>query len=323
MTSGQFRFDEVDNFFAYRHGYPRPDWDRLYQWVDALPGDLDRQHVWTEVQARWLGRLSDHLQDNYSIWESVNFLLVSNRPKPDCERLIRFCEKSQARILKLHGNAVVDEGFGKIVVLILSDSDDYFDYIGDWYPEEGEFGGSSGVCLSGPCPHIAVLAGLSATCEAMIAHELNHYFLQHLDLPRWLDEGITQIVEEEIAGLGKPERDRELSRKHAIWWNSETIQEFWSGQSFSAPDDRQQMSYDLAMQMASHLLQKFPSTFAEFLTSAKSADAGDAALWEKCRYSLNQCVAEILGNQDWNPKLPAAGEATPGTAYTPEFPALR
>ncbi len=303
MTSGQFRFDEIEAFFEYRNGYPRPDWDRLNEWIDARSANADRQHMWIEVQAKWLGLISDHLQDSYSIWESSHFLVVSNRQKPECEHLIRFCEKSRTHILRLLRNAASEQPWGKIIVLVLSDSDDYFDYIGDWYPDEGEFGGSIGACLSGPCPHIAVLAGPRTSCEPTIAHELNHLFLQHLDLPRWLDEGLTQIVEHEIAGLGKPERDREMSRKHGVWWNSETIQEFWSGTSFFASDDRQLMSYDLAMQMAGSLLLKFPSTFADFLTSATSADAGDAAIWKQCRYSLNQCVAEILGNQDWTPKL--------------------
>lgn len=297
--------DNIDEFLVYRHGYPRPDWERISGWVDGLPEGLDRHHIWTEIQAKWLGRLADHLQDNYSIWESVNFLVVCNHPKSSCERLVRFCEKSRTQIRKLLGNAFADEGWGKIVVLILSSSDDYFDYIGDWYPDEGEFGGSSGMCLSGACPHLVVLAGPTLPCDAIIAHELNHYFLQHLDLPMWLNEGITQVVEEEIAGQGKPERDRELSRKHALWWNSNTIQEFWSGQSFSTPDDRQLLSYDLAMQMATRLLSRFPATFAEFLTMATSADAGDAGLWKTCHNSLNQCVSEILGNQDWSPQLPS------------------
>ena len=310
MANEQIRLDEIDNFFIYRHGYPRPDWEQLYDWVEALPQDSDFHHVWTEIQAKWLGKLSDHLQDNYSIWESLNFLMVCNRPKADSERLTRFCEKARKRILELLGHAAADGGYGKIVVLILSDSDDYFDYIGDWYPDEGEFGGTSGMCLtSGGCPHVAVLAGPSRPCEATIAHELNHFFLQHLDLPRWLDEGITQVVEQEVAGWTRPEQDRELSRKHAKWWNPETIQEFWSGESFFAPDDRQEMSYDLALQMAKHLLRKFPSTFADLLKSAISADAGDAALWVTCKYSLNQCVADILGNQGWTPRMPPPNDS--------------
>lgn len=308
MANEQIRLNEIDEFFIYRHGYPRPDWERIFDWVEALPPDSDFHHIWTEILAKWLGKLSDHLQDNYSIWESLNFLIVCNRPKADSERLTRFCERARKRIPEILGHAAADGGYGKIVVLILSDADDYYDYIGDWYPEDGDFGGTSGMCLSGGCSHIAVSAGLSLPCESIISHELNHLYLTHLDLPLWLNEGITQIVEREIAGWERPGLDVELSRKHAKWWNPETIQSFWSGEAFSAPDDLQEMSYDLALQMANHLLRKFPSTFADLLKSAISADAGDAALWATCKYSLNQCVADILGNQDWTPRLPPPNE---------------
>ena len=302
MASPKICIEEISDYFDYRNGYPRPAWELIQNWVDGLPADSDFHFVWTEVVANWLGRLSDHLQDNYSIWESQNFLIVCNRAKADCERLVLFCERARRQILETLGKVVVDEGFGKIVILILTDSDDYYDYVSDWYPDDGEFGGSSGMFLSGHYPHIVVFAGPSALCEATIAHELTHFFLRHLDLPLWLNEGITQIVEREIAGLWSQERDQELSRKHAKWWNSATIQEFWTGTSFSAADDRQQLSYDLALQMVSQLLHRFPQTFAEFLSSASSVDAGDAALWNSCRLSLNQCVADILGNQDWSPK---------------------
>ena len=150
--------------------------------------------------------------------------------------------------------------------------------------------------------HIAVLAGITSEPEATIAHELTHCFLQHLDLPLWLNEGVTQLAEQEVAGGIHYGMTKELAKKHQMWWNGDTIQEFWIGTSFSAPDDRQELSYSLAKTLASHLMDQFQGSFAEFVKTASATDAGESALWNTCRLSLSQCVSNILGNQDWSPR---------------------
>lgn len=317
MAPQNFNFDEIDEFFEYRRGYPRPDWDRIHDWVERLPVESDLHFVWTEIAAKWLGMVADHLQDNYSLWESEHFFIVCNRTKPDSEKLTRYCEKARKRIIELLGRVTLDEGLGKIIVLIFSEVDDYYDYVADWYPDEGEFGASAGMFVTGYYPHILVHAGPSLQCHATIVHELNHFLLKHLPLPLWLNEGITQIVEEEIAGSPKGDPDDEILRKHARWWTPDTIQEFWEGSSFSAPDDRQQLSYDLAQRIVARLLNKFPSTFATFLQSANHDDAGDIALWTTCRYSLSQAVSDLLGNQDWNPKPFSQGNSQSGPSAEP------
>ena len=195
-----------------------------------------------------------------------------------------------------------NEGYGKHVVLLLHDAETYFDYISDAYPEEGEFGGSISMFIPDYYAHIVVLAEMNSPIESTIAHELSHCLLRHLDLPLWLNEGVTQLAEQEVAGGVRLGMTKELATKHRRWWNCDTIQEFWNGAAFSAPDDRQELSYSLAETLTSRLMQQFPDSCTEFVKTATATDAGESALWNTCRTSLSQRVSECFGNQDWSPR---------------------
>ena len=302
MAAQAFRFSDIDGAFEVRAGFPRPNWNVIVEWAETLRDDVNRHELWTEIAAYWLSKLADTLKNDYAIWESQDFMLLCSREKAECERLIRYCEKARKQVLGLLGEIASDGGFGKLVVLLFHDAETYFDYVSDMYPDEGEFGGSGGMFIRDGYSHIVILAGRVSEPETAIAHELSHCFLAHLDLPLWLDEGVTQLAELEVAGRVYVEATRELAMQHRSWWNSDTIQDFWRGGSFSAPDDRQELSYSLAKTLTNRLMDQFPDSFEEFVKTASVADAGDAALWKACCRSLSQCVSEVLGNQDWSPR---------------------
>lgn len=302
MSAEPFRISHIEGGFEVRDGLPRPNWPVIAEWAERVCASVGPQHLWTEIAAHWLTQLADTLGNNYAIWESKEFLVLCSRDKVESERLIRFCEISRKKILELLVGIARDEGFGKLVVLLFHDPDTYYDFIADTYPEEGEFGSSAGMFI--PCyySHIAVLAAPKAETEATLAHELTHCFLKHLELPAWLNEGVTLLAEHEVASGGRLELTKELAQKHRSWWNADTIQEFWNGSSFFAPDDRQELSYSLAETLASRLMVRFPRSFADFVKTASFNDAGETALWNTCQLSLSQCVSDLFGNQDWSPR---------------------
>ncbi len=302
MTAEPFRISHIEGGFEVRDGLPRPNWPVIVEWAQTVSDTIDPHELWTEIAAYWLSQLADTLKNNYAIWESQEFLVLCSRDKAESQRLIRFCEKARKKILELLGGIAKDEGFGKVVVLLFHDPDTYYDFVADTYPDEGEFASSTGMFIPYYYSHLAVLAAPKAETEVTIAHELTHCFLKHLDLPLWLNEGVTQLAEHEVAGNLREEMTKELAQKHQLWWNRDTIQEFWIGSSFSMPDDRQGLSYSLSKLLASRLIKQFPVSFAEFVTTASATDAGESALWNSCRLSLSQCVSEIFGNQDWSPR---------------------
>jgi hypothetical protein len=302
MSAEPFRISHIEGGFEVRDGLPRPNWPVIMGWAQTVSDTVDPHELWTEIAAHWLSQLAGALKNNYAIWESREFLVLCSREKAESERLIRYCETARKKILGLLGGVARDEGYGKIVVLLFHIPETYFDFIADTYPEEGEFGSSVGMFIRNDYSHIAVLAGPKSQTEATIAHELTHFLLKHLDLPLWLNEGVTQLAEQEVARDGRFVMTKELAQKHRLWWNSDTIQDFWNGKAFSAPDDRQELSYTLAETLAERLMRQFAGSFAEFAKTASASDAGEAALWNTCRLSLSQCVTDIFGNHDWSPR---------------------
>ncbi len=302
MAAEPFRISHIEGGFEIRDGLPRPNWPNIFEWAQTVGTGVEPHELWTEIAAHWLSQLANTLKNDYAIWESKEFLVLCSRSEPESERLIRYCETARMKILALLGDMACDDGYGKHVVLLFHDAETYFTYISDRYPEEGEFGGSSGMYIADDYGHIAVLAGMISFPDATIAHELTHSLLRHLDLPLWLNEGVTQLAEQEVAGAHREEMTKELAKKHQMCWNEDTIQDFWIGTSFSAPDDRQELSYSLSKILAGRLMDRFAGSFNEFVKTASANDAGESALWNTCRLSLSQCVSDFLGNRDWSPR---------------------
>ncbi len=302
MSSEPFRISHIEGGFEVRDGLPRPNWPVIIEWAQTVSDTVDPHELGTEIAAHWLSQLAAALKNNYAIWESQEFLVLCSRDKADSQRLIRFCETARKKILELLGEIASDEGFGKLVVLLFHDPDTYYDYVADADPEEGEFATSAGMFIPFDYSHIAVLAALKSRTEATIAHELTHCFLKHLDLPLWLNEGVAQLAVHKVAGDFPEKMTRELEQEHQLWWNRDTIQEFWIGSSFLGPDDRQGLSYSLSKLLTNRLVKEFPESFAHFVKAASATDAGESALWKTCRLSLSQCVSDLFGNQDWSPR---------------------
>jgi len=137
--------------------------------------------------------------------------------------------------------------------------------------------------------------------ERVMSHELTHALVSHLPLPLWLNEGIAVTMEEAIAGGMHARRTVELLDQHPDFWNEETMQEFWSGASFSRPDEGNGLSYGLAHLLTANLAHDF-DRFRGFALAAHAADAGESAAREHLGISLGHMVGALLGEGDWEPQ---------------------
>ena len=102
---------------------------------------------------------------------------------------------------------------------------------------------------------------------------------------------------------------RDTVLMHRNYWNGETIDSFWSGESFSFADAGQGLSYQLAEILFRNLMSDYPKQIVPFLKLANYADAGDAALRDTCGVSLSDRVAQFLGSGPWAPRTDY-GEST-------------
>ena len=298
----QISLNSIPKSLEIRLGLPRPDWAVIHDWVENNIAPPGLNIAWNQLANDWLRALIDALPTGYECYESPEFVLLSDFDSRQAGWLLRWCEHSRHVIMKTLTGVAQDEGYGKHVVLALSDPESYHDYILDFYPDEGEFAGSGGIFVDRGYGHIALWAADSAEHDRTIAHELTHALLSHLPLPMWLNEGVTQVVEDTVMESSYFTVDREIRQRHRTFWTPETMDEFWSGESFSRPDDGQELSYHLAQILTHNLMSDYPQQVTDILNAADRRDAGEAALLQVCGVSLNARITQFLGEGDWSPR---------------------
>lgn len=288
--------------FDQRVGLPRPDWVAIRQWIEEHTASDDLDVAWTVVATRWLDRLRLALPGDYRIEQSENFQLLCAAGNAASDRLLRGCEYCLDTILRALPDVARDEGYGKRVVLAFHDWPAYYDYLADFFPEEGAFGPSMGAFLDEEYGHFALCTRSIEQLDRTIAHEMTHALLRHLPLPLWLNEGVTQVVEDLVVGSSSFAMDAELARRHRAYWNERSIHSFWSGDSFRVSDDGQELSYSLAEVLYRNLAADYPGKTGGFLNAAHFCDAGAEALRTTCQVDLADRVRQFLGPGQWAPR---------------------
>ncbi|WP_049721470.1 gluzincin family metallopeptidase [Gilvimarinus polysaccharolyticus] len=277
----------------------KPDWNAV---TLRIGGDLshdDLHSEWSKECTKWLESIANEFGNDYRIEESQNFSIMSNESERYIHVFSRFLERTLKRILNTLDGVASDDGYGKHVALIFQDVDQYYEYIGMFFPDEGEFGLSSGMYINEGYGHFVFPSQDIDYAEPIAVHELTHACLAHLPIPLWLNEGIAVLMEDVLAG-NHLFLDKEIVGRHHKYWNEETIQGFWSGESFFAIDEGQELSYNLAHILARNISQDY-AAFAKFSNSANYADAGELAAQEFLGLSLTQIVGSFLGEGSWQP----------------------
>jgi len=285
---------------------PIPDWEAI---ATSAPPETDTdasQKYWSDAALHWLNALHDHLGHAYSISTSEHFAMLAAVDPTTSRLALEACERTRKRILKALPGIAKDSGYGPIVVLIFDTADAYYAYIGNYYPEEGEFAQSSGMFLQNGYGHFVFVSEDMARMEPVIAHELTHSLVSHLPLPAWLNEGTAMGMEKRLnPELAHPRyalySQNEMTEKHAKFWNEATIQEFWSGKSFLQSGEGPSLSYDLGENLT-RLVSRDYETFVAFANAATYEDAGARAAHEKLGIELEACAAAVLGPGLWRPE---------------------
>ena len=163
---------------------------------------------------------------------------------------------------------------------------------------------SGGMFLSDGYTHVATFDRPDPnTIGQVLVHELAHNLTCHLPQPTWLGEALAMFFECDIVG-GTQRTLADLVEKHREFWNAETIQRFWRGDSFWALEGHD-VSYSLAdtlFRLIRTDIQPSPESFQRFVLAADWNDAGDAAARDYLGISLENLAATFLGPGDWRPK---------------------
>jgi hypothetical protein len=257
---------------------------------------------WTLTARAWLEALRAQLGEHFIIRESGRFQLMSALDERAANGVLEYLEKTRKRIGRVLEGIAVESEMGKVCVLIFEDEDQYYHYVSNYYPEEGEFSTSGGMFLQYGYAHFVFVQDHLSNIEPTIAHELTHCLLQHLRIPAWLNEGIAVNTERRLSPPpGRPlYTPDEMHEKHLAYWNETTIQEFWSGKSWMRSDEGNSLSYDLAVHFVAMASRDF-ATFREFANAADRADSGDAAAHAHLGYPVAHLAEAVLGEGCWAP----------------------
>lgn len=281
---------------------PIVDWDALEQHAPQTDDPKTIDDFWTEVAHRWLACLRDALGQGYGVVESEHFLLLSALDARPNQMLLEYVEKTRRRILMLLDGIAHETEIGKVCILVLRDEDTYYQYVSNYYREDGEYAGSGGMFIQQGYSHFVFTGTEMTYMEPTIAHELTHCLVQHLPLPAWLNEGIAVNTEHHLSPpLGRPfETPEELHQMHLDFWNATTIQEFWSGKSWRRAGDSNKLSYDLATHFVRMAAADY-DLFRAFANAADLADAGADASRKCLGHPVEHLAQAVLGEGDWAP----------------------
>lgn len=284
---------------------PLPDWERIAQGDDPAWDEPTRDAYWSAAAEHWLHALARALGPEYRVQASERFLLLTALDPDEARGFLSFCESARRWIVRNLGPLAHPIGGGKHVCLMFIDQDEYYDYVAHYYPDGGEYAMSSGMFIHAGYGHFALCESDADATHPTIAHELTHALLAHLPIPTWLNEGMAVNTEHSLfprladprASLYSPQ---EIAHKHAVFWNDERIQEFWSGAAFHRTDDGNLLSYDLAKKMIA-LAARDHAAFVPFVLEAQAGDAGAEAAGH-LGYPLERLMAAVLGEGEWAPR---------------------
>lgn len=296
---------DIEPYVQIQRGIPRTDWSSVSKNIGRIKTESAQSEARCRFALLWLQKMKEALGPKYRIHESDNFRLLTDESDRYVGSLLKFLERALKRIRLEFRGILRDEKGSKRIAIIYSDLDQYHSYVGNYYPEKGEFGLSGGMYINQGFGYFVFPHNQLSRAEPVAAHELTHACLSHLAIPLWLNEGIAVAMEDIISGSYPLRMDSEMFTRHKNFWGKNEIQEFWSGQSFSRSDEGQELSYHLA-RFAVQALSHDYSLFKKFVLSAHNKDGGEAAALKVFGGSLGGLIEQMLGPGDWKPK-PARG----------------
>lgn len=279
---------------------PRPRWEVIRDWVERHVAETDRPAAWAEIAADWLAILNEALGNAYRIDRTEHILSFAPSENAQIEALLKFAESGIARIAHALGDLACEQWLGPLVILLFADDDSYSSYVSPSDPEV-EFVRSAGVCFKQGYVHIAIRPAPPDALRRILLHEITHACLSHLDLPLWLEEGITQLAEENRFALSS---DDAAEIRH--YWQEHGLNHFWWGNGFYLFDEGQSRSYQLAQILYLLILTDRRRGMPDFVRDAKADDAGESAAREYLGMGLAELAAQFLGNGAWEPIPPDA-----------------
>lgn len=282
-------------------GFPRPDWTFVGEWIAANVRKEKHAEAWDAAVEAWLRKTREQLGDPYAIDALDEFALLSALDQRAATIVLRHAKSAKATMLKTLSRLPLPEFLGPHVILAFAKLDEYCTYISHYYPD-GEYGLAPGLCIrTGGYMHMVFAPQQADALLRAVTHELAHVVLTRFDLPLWLEEGMTQILEEVVSGYSLFRMNHEIAERHSRYWPEHGLQDYWSGKVFESADEGRELAYSLSQVLIRNLTTDHPRRFFDFVATAKRIDAGESTMREHLGMGLADCAAQFLGQGEWAP----------------------
>lgn len=293
----------VAHLFHLDEGIPQVDWGAADLWVNQQEPDFSRHGALRRaVAAAWLDEVRDSLETDHRRWRTALIEGLAPLEEGLGERIARtgaHAAELIARTLRpLRGEAPI-EPFGLIA---LKSYKDYISFEAHGMPEEGTFATSGGSYVHGGTdafPVVVLPVNVPHSIEATIAHEVTHHALHSMELPLWLEEGFTQMMEERVTGHTRFVLNQEQVERHRALWSEVGLDTFFSGDGFFSPEGAaQELSYHLSQAIVRGMLSHYPEAFFRFARAARCGDNGEGAAREHLGRDLEDLALALIGPLD-------------------------
>ena len=294
---------DISEKMIFEECLPLPDWMSLTEWIESI--DINSHgRAWADAELAWLSCMCRALGETYKLSKFRRSVVLSSLSLREEKSVISFMDSSLKKILQKLGKIAAIPEWGYDILIIFDDENTYYRYISRYYPEEGEFSLTSGLYISHGCGHFVTTKQDIKLIEPVIVHEMTHSCVSYLSIPEWLNEGLAVNIEHSLCGPSCTTDDTlERYNQHRNFWNSDTIQQLWSGSSFKRTDEGSLLSYDLSRILVLQMAKSWDK-FEEFVLEADYNDSGQKSANEKYGVTLGAVICALLEKEysaSWEP----------------------
>lgn len=271
----------IAHLLVTRYKLPQVDWDIADEWLTKHHSqsiELMRR----AVVAAWLEELRDALDVDHQSWRMLQVEgltpLESSFGLRTKKALDRSITEVQRSLEPVRGGATIPA----FALVGLRTQSDYISFESHFFSGEGQWATSGGCYIRARGPSFPLIVlNLSSKfhAEATIAHELTHHALCECNIPLWIEEGLTQMMEERVTGIQNFSLSAETAGKQRARWAGDALREFLDGEGFSSPEDEdQQLAYHLSQWIVRRLLDEQPKQFFAFLRDCADTEPNASCL---------------------------------------------
>ena len=143
---------------ANGRGAPILDWAALDQWAGGNLAALERG------RRAWLLHFRDAMPPPAHLHETPDAWVLSSFQASTARIAANYVADTRRRIAKLLDGIAKFPAGARSILVVFNTLDEYYEYVSNYYPEDGEFAFSGGMYINHGCPHfVTVLSPLSRT----------------------------------------------------------------------------------------------------------------------------------------------------------------